>query len=353
MDMVVLDKNLDPIKIIDSYESLIWTERYNAYGDFELYDLMRPEVLEYIKQDYYLQCRTSDYTMILEKIQITSDVENGNRIIITGRSLESILDRRIVWGQVTLRGNIQEVIEWLLTDNIINPLDPNRRIPNFVFKKSEDIRMESFMIHAQYTGDSLYDVICKICDEYNIGFKITLNAEKEFVFELYMGIDRSYEQSENPYVIFSPKFSNIINGNYVQHNVSLKTITLIGGEGEGRERKYTVVGGGQGLDRRELFTDARDISSKTEEGVLLNEEEYIEQLVRRGKERLSEHIAVTSFEGETDTITLFRYGEDFYNGDIVQITNEYGHEATARILEVVISKDKEGYSVYPTFKMIG
>ena len=56
-------------------------------------------------------------------------------------------------------------------------------------------------LEAQYTGDNLYDVIQKICEEQGIGFKITLNDEKQFVFELYAGSDRSYDQTENPYVI--------------------------------------------------------------------------------------------------------------------------------------------------------
>lgn len=116
-------------------------------------------------------------------------------------------------------------------------------------------------LEAQYTGDNLYDVIQKICEEQGIGFKITLNDEKQFVFELYAGSDRSYDQTENPYVIFSPKFENIINSNYIESKASLKTVTLVGGEGEGADRRYTTVGGGSGLNRRELFTDARDISS--------------------------------------------------------------------------------------------
>ena len=43
-------------------------------------------------------------------------------------------------------------------------------------------------------------------------------------------------------------------------------------------------------------------------------------------------------------------GEDFFNGDVVQIANEYGHETKARIVEIVMTEDSDGASVYPTFK---
>ena len=195
-------------------------------------------------------------------------------------------------------------------------------------------------------------MIQKICEERNIGFKITLNDNKQFVFKLYAGTDRSYDQTVVPYVVFSPNFENIINSNYMESKASLKNITLVGGEGEGSARKYTTVGSGSGLNRRELFTDARDISSDVGDGVVLSNAEYTAQLQQRGKEKLAENTDVTSFEGQVETTIMFKYGEDFFNGDVVQIANEYGHETKARILEIVTSENEEGTSVYPTFKTI-
>ncbi|QJU22684.1 hypothetical protein HLY09_26540 [Enterocloster bolteae] len=352
MDVTVLNTNLDAISIVDVYESFIWTDRYYEYGDFELFTSMTDTILSYIRQDYYLQSRESEHVMIIEKIRINSDSENGNHITVTGRSLESILDRRIVWGQKTITGNLQNGIRTLLNENVISPADNKRRISNFIFEASTDPAITSLKIDAQYTGDNLYDVINKICSERSIGFKVTLNNNKQFVFKLYAGADRSYDQSVNPYVIFSPKFENIINSNYVESKSALKTVTLVGGEGEGSARKYTTVGGGSGLNRRELFTDARDISSDVGDGVVLSDAAYTAQLQQRGKEKLAENTDVTSFEGQVETTVMFRYGEDFFNGDVVQIANEYGHETKARIVEIVMSEDEDGNSVYPTFKTI-
>lgn len=352
MDLTILNTNLDAVSVIDTYESFIWTDRYYMCGDFELYTAMRDGILDHIKQDYYIQTRESEHVMIIEKLLISSDVEEGNHITITGRSLESILDRRIIWGQKTLSGNLQNEIKTLLNECIISPSDSNRKISNFIFETSTDTAITSQTIDAQYTGDNLYDVIQKICEERNIGFKITLNDNKQFVFKLYAGTDRSYDQTVVPYVVFSPSFENIINSSYVESKSSLKNVTLIGGEGEGSARKYTTVGSGSGLNRRELFTDARDISSDVGDGVVLTDAEYTAQLKQRGKEKLAENTDVTSFEGQVETTIMFKYGEDFFNGDVVQIANEYGHETKARILEIVTSENEEGTSVYPTFKTI-
>lgn len=352
MDLTVLNTNLDAIAMVDTYVSFIWTDRYYSSGDFELYAGMREGILEYIKQDYYLQSRDSEHIMIIEKLLISSDAENGNVITVTGRSLESILDRRIIWGQKTIRGNLQNGIKTLLNENIISPSDSNRRLQNFIFEESTDPAITRLDIEAQYTGDNLYDVIQKICEERSIGFKVTINNKKQFVFKLYAGTDRSYDQTTVPYVVFSPNFENIINSSYIESKSSLKNVTLVGGEGEGAARKYTTIGNGSGLNRRELFTDARDISSDVGEGVVLTEAEYTAQLQQRGKEKLAENTDVTSFEGQVETTIMFKYGEDFFNGDVVQIANEYGYETKARILEIVMSENEEGTSVYPTFKTI-
>lgn len=352
MNVIVLNKSLTPIKIIDTFESLIWTDRYCKCGDFELYTPITSEILAYIKQDYYLQIKDSEHLMIIEKIQISSDAEEGDHLTVSGRSLESILDRRIIWKRKRLSGNLQNGIETLLNECIISPSISRRQIDNFIFTASTDTRITSLTVSAEYTGDNLYDVISELCEKYGLGFKITLNADSQFVFKLYIGDDRSYSQSDNPYVVFSPTFENIINSNYLESKASLKNLTLIGGEGEGSARIYTTTGSAKGLDRRELFTDARDISSDTDDGGTLKDWEYKRLLKQRGKEKLAENIAITSFEGEAETSIMFQYGIDFFMGDIVQIANEYGHEMDARITEVVNSTDDSGHTVYPTFEAV-
>lgn len=351
MELFVLNADFESIAVIDTYESMIWTDRYNAYGDFEIYFAMDESLLEYIKEDYYLWLKDSEHSMIIEDIKIDADTEEGNRLIVTGRSLESILERRIIWGQRIFSGNLQNAIQTMLNENIISPSVADRKIANFIFVPSTDSKITSLIIDNQYTGDDLYTVIKGLCEENNIGFKIVLTDDNQFAFSLYAGADRSYDQTENPYVVFSPNFENIINSNYFSSKAGYRNVTLVAGEGEGASRKTTVVGSASGLDRRELFTDARDISSDTEDGTL-SDAEYIAQLRTKGLKNLADHMITTAFEGEVEVTRLFKYGEDFFIGDIVQIANEYGNENSAYISELIISNSDEGLSIYPTFKTI-
>lgn len=351
MDVFVMNENMETVAIIDNYVSLIWTERYSEYGDFELYTFVDPTLLHYLRKDYYLVLKESGATMIIEDIFLDTDIESGLYITVTGRSLESILERRIVWGQKTVTGNLQDAMHSLLNDCIISPSDSNRKIDNFIFEESTDENITQLTVDAQFTGDNLYDVIKILCDETDLGFRIVLNESNQFVFSLYAGQDRTYNQSKNPYVIFSPEFDNIINSSYAESNKALKNVVLVAGEGEGSDRKMASVGSGIGLTRRELFVDAKDISSTTDGGTLTNEA-YLAKLNNRGLNKLAENVSVSSFEGKVDPTRTFVYGEHFFIGDIVQVANEYGIEGTARITELIRSHSESGLDVYPTFNMI-
>ena len=255
MELLVLNTNYESIAVLDTYESLIWTDRYNSYGDFEMFFAMDESSLEYLKEDNYLWLKDSEHTMIIEDIRIDADTEDGNHLVVTGRSLESILERRIIWGQRVFTGNLQTAIQTMLNECIISPSIADRKISNFRFVASTDPKITSLTIDNQYTGDDLYTVIKGLCEENNIGFKIILADDNWFEFSLYAGVDRSYDQTENPYVVFSPNFENIINSNYFSSKASYRNVTLVAGEGEGTARKTTVVGSGSGLNRREVFTE--------------------------------------------------------------------------------------------------
>lgn len=361
MHIIVLDTSFKAVHLIDDFKSLIWTDRYQEAGDFELYLAMSPQLLEYIKQDYYLYLRESEHVMIIEHILITTDPENGDYMTVTGRSLEAILDRRIIIGQKRYTGNVQTSVRSILNECIISPTDTSRKISNFIFKESTDSDITEFTMDAQYTGDNLYDILCSVCINCGFGFKITLNASNQFVFELYKGKNRSYNQTEFPYVIFSPKFENMIDASYIETKMLLKTVAWVAGEGEGSDRKSVLIdanGTSTGLNRRELYVDARDLSSMLQETDAkhpdgkLTDEEYEETLVNRGIEKLLEATAITSFEGEVDASRMFTLGKDFFIGDVVQVTDAYGNEGTVVITEIIYSQDETGVSIYPTFSTL-
>lgn len=351
MEALILDKAFNAVCVIDAYEAFIWTERYNKAGDFELHVVASEKILNDIQIDYYVYLAESDKLMIIESFNLSTDPKHGNKLIISGRSLESILDRRIIWSQTILDGYLQGQIKKLINQNIISPSDSNRAIPNFIFEDTTDPTIEIMMIKSQYTGDNLYEVLVSICEDFGIGFKVYLNDSNQFVFKLFNGEDRSFDQNYNNPIIFSPEFDNLLDTKYSYNKTYLKTIGLVAGEGEGSDRKTISTGDNTitGLDRRELYVDARDLSTNDGEIDLAT---YYSQLIQRGDEKLAECGSELYFDGSMETALSFKYGVDFNIGDIVDIENEYGVSAKCRVIEFVRAQDKSGFSAYPSFEML-
>lgn len=385
MEATILDRSLKAIDVIDTYQSFIWTERYDEAGDFEVYTTMESGPSASAKKGYYLWNKDSDRLMIIETLGYDSDEEAGDSFTISGRSLESLLERRVVWWKVVFsaddkgnKPNLQNGIARLLFENAIIPtseqikkygVNPKhvttlpREIPNLIFEESTDERITKLDFEAQYLGDDLYKVISNLCKENEIGFKITLNENDQFVFKLYAGTDRSYgtedePQIQNPYVIFSEKFDNLINTDYIDSDEKLKNVALVVGEseynadGEEIHRISYEEGGVVGLDRRETFVDSTSMGLEDEYGGIMSAARYQAHLRQKGIDALIENTPVPAFAAEVEPNVMFTYGEDYFVGDIVQITDKYGTEARAYISEYMRSCSDSGVNAYPTFKII-
>ena len=66
MELLVLNTSFEPIAVIDTYNSLIWTDRYNECGDFEICFTMDESLFDYIQIDNYLWLKYSEHCMIID-----------------------------------------------------------------------------------------------------------------------------------------------------------------------------------------------------------------------------------------------------------------------------------------------
>lgn len=243
MDIRVYDESFNLLYIIDEYESLIWTERYTECGDFELYIGVDSDILNKLKQDYYLQIQLSTVTMVIEKIEVKTSEEDGDRLIVSGRSLESIIDRRIIWGEKYFDSiNVNEFVKTVLTENIISPSNENRKIENFTYIETEDESITGITFSNTYKGDNLYSAIQEITSACQIGMMLTI-IDGIYTFSLYKGTDRTRNSDSNNYVLFSPSFDNLTESSYIEDVTNYKNVTLVGGE----EPDYVYIHNGKKL----------------------------------------------------------------------------------------------------------
>lgn len=237
MDLYTLDAEFNQIGYVEVYDSAIWALRYAEYGDFELHVYPDSELANDLWLATYILDKETRTAMFIEEIEMTSDADSGSEKVFKGRSLETILMRRIIWEKKTVTGKIQNIISTLLTENIIDPKNSDgtafedRRISNFIFQPSSDPRLDDYKIETssplELEGDNLYDVIKYLCDLFDVGFRVTLNTSNQFVFELYCGKILDGSIRENKIVMFSPKMENLASSRYYQSSMNYKNITQI------------------------------------------------------------------------------------------------------------------------------
>ena len=381
-DLYFLDKELNIIHIIDTHLGVIWANRYNEVGDCELVISASIENLNKLMESKYIERSDDEMVCEIDKIELKTDEENGNKLIITGTDVKNILYQRIVEKQTNFNGLVEDYIRTLVEDAIINPTNPDRKIDNFILGDKAGF---AETIKQQVTYANVGEKIEDLCKQLGWGFKVTID-NKKFVFSLFKGEDKT------EYVTFSPEYDNISTTDYVQDNKNIKNVALVAGEGEGVNRAVTIIGSGKGIDRHEIYFDEKDTSSvieydelthryphgkqvtvegiiyyqvdgvniatitKNEEGevteVKLCKDVYIESLENIGYEKLSTYKSNTSFTGEVIVGMNYTYKKDYKLGDIVNIINEYEISIHARIAEVIENQEENGYRMEPTFEYI-
>lgn len=340
---VIMNTNYERLGTIDDYISFIWVTRYYTTGDFELCCDISDKSKELLVEDYYVMREDDDNVGIIEHVKKETNEDGKEMFIVTGRFLSSILARRIIAQQIRLNTTVSNGVYTLINNEVITPLDAARKIDNF---KCDTFSINK-RLNAQYTGDNLLATIEKICETYGTGHKTTFTDNNEFLFKLYEGVDRSYHQETNPYVIFSDEYDNLISSVYEKNKQTMVTDVLVAGEGEGTDRKTLWVNneGRTGLARYELYLDKRDISTNNGE---VPDDEYTEQLKEAGYENITSF--TTAFSGQV-YFDNYKYKEDVFIGDICVIENtKWGIYINTRLVEVIESVDETGqYTIIPTF----
>lgn len=356
MNINVMDASLQRIGVIDSYRSIIWTQRYYEPGDFELWLDATPENINLCQRGRMLY-RDKDYdsgeiksVMIIQLVQVHTSLEEGNTILLQGRDVKSLLHQRIIWDQSIFSGTLESNVRQAVTENIISPTITERAISNFTLG---DAMGGTATVQAQASGENLGDWVCEQLMSYELGYDVTV-SNGNFVFKVYTGIDRSYEQSVNAYVIFSPDFENLLASDFLEDAAEYKNVALVAGEGEGSARKTATAGDSTaaGLNRRELFVDAKGLSTNSTGGTV-SDADYTAQLITKGEDELVTHPVQKDFTGEVQSNVNFIYNTDYFLGDKVEIINEFGMQASARIIEIIDSEDESGRTLIPTFSAGG
>ena len=349
MELYVLNANFEVLGIIDNYEFLVWKRNYYKAGVFSMQIIPTTEQFQLLKKgNILLKKDDTKEAMYIDHRELEENEEGIEVLLVEGYSLTQWLDRRITLYKEVEKANAETVMKNYVNRHCINPAEANRKIDNLVLGINNNLGQEiDYLSHYEPLLEELED-IAKVNE---LGYKIDLDlANKQYLFQVYQGLDRTINQELNSKAIFSTEFENISNQKYIDSDNNYRNMVLVAGAGEDANRKILSLGTeNKGLDRYELFVDARDISDTKQVGDEEAEiplDDYNKLLEVRAKEKLSECTKIETFDCTLSNINNLKYREDFDLGDKVSIINKkWGLMLHERIITITETYDIEGLNI--------
>lgn len=408
MQIYILNQNYERIGELSEQEDIVFNKRYNDVGYCALKVACDAEMLGLLRAGNYIYRYDDDMICRIETATIDTDVEQGDYLTVDAVDMNNILAGRIVRWDVTYSGTVAGFIKRLIDENVINPAQEQRKIPNFVFDDSNFADLtETINVAKDTATKDLLQLIITTCKTYNYGFRVSLDIEtRNLVFRVYRGKNKATTDSDE-YVEFSPNYANIISSQYKEDESNYKNVVYVGYKSANKDDENIYLlslfdgeNEPQGEARREVYIDATNTSREikveelrllygtvskegstyyatidgvktavatfeitTTDGVSTEKitvTDYTYLLLIRiiGFNALAERVKTQEFNGEVDTVDTYKYkpkeGELGYElGDIVYVENDYGIGAPARITEITESENSDNpYAIEPTYEFI-
>ena len=362
-NIIVLNNklNISLEAVCDSFSSLLWDIEYYKCGTFEVYIATSSRNIE-IFQTGRIVGRDDDkeHFGLIESVELETDSEDGDYLIIKGRFLMCLLERRIIYPTLnfTKMTTYGMIIQKAVENNVL--VSGNRLIPGLKLGEIQGTCW-SQTTKLQVSYDNLMEWVYTICEKIggtaNIRLSKTNKEHYEMIFELSQGADRSILQEVNPHIIFSDRYNNLLSFTYFTDTSVKKNYAYVLGKGEGKKRKRTIYFEGtepSSLDRYEVYVDAKDISDEEQvdnETKPISETEYEELLKEKGKQSLVP-ITMKSESQIAVQSTQFQYGVDYFVGDFVTVEHhKFGiRQNKIQLVGMIESFDRNGRNLTPTFK---
>lgn len=366
MDLLTLDANNQPAKLIENYDSLIWAERYNSIDDFQIETGLVDEFLTLLPEGTILTLRESNVPMIVETHLIERKKNTPQKLTIKGRGYDSILDRRVSIQSVSaLTGtngwNVNAktpsdvahfIIVEICVNGIISAADifPAAKVqfptpadyltssgPTKAFTVHRGQLLETVieLLQAEAGLDTTTDPDTPAVVPHGIRAVRPNSAGTAIAIEIYTGTDKSAS------VYFDATRDMLDDGVYLFSKVG-DANTAYGVIGANAATMFEGAVEPTGLNRKAILVD-ESTSTIADVTILRNEMSLA----------LTAAHETAIFDGSLNQdLSPYVFGVDYQLGDIVKLVGDYGLTSNARVTEYIRSEDASGVKSYPTLSAI-
>lgn len=353
--------NFKSAGILDVFESLTVNWRYYTYSQFSLKILLE-DVQKIIfnnseeiqrRKDILFSLFISDNILNINDVyfyidRVVCDDSTKGEVVISGKSLRAKSLKRIVYRIYHQTKKPEQIIYDHLNNEVVNPSQASRKIQYLSITSPGTLSTST--VDYQNSYGVVCDEVDALCSTYDIGIRETATnlQNPHNKLEIVKGKDLS------DVVEFNVDFDNLLSESYESSNFDEATMAWVFGEGDGSARLNVKLNDNlAGLEREEIYVDARDIQKQTQDGsgkdITLTDSQYKATLTSRGIEKLAEQEEVLTLNGDIDLESdLFVYGKDYELGDRVRFTSKlFNLTKTSVLAGIDETWDSSGHHMSP------
>lgn len=342
-------------EIIEGYSSLIWTERYQQFGEIELETPNISSTMTKLPLGCLVSINESNEVMLIDSHQITKQKDGSRTLKVSGRSLVGFLDERAaIKDDLPLNnattgkaetweygGTASAILSAVLKYHIVDgTVDIKDIIPNVTVTGFAPVDVSSYRIIPR---KSLYEVARDFMSEQNFGMctyrPLSTGGVTQLKFIIYQGVDRTAT------VILYEKNGDFVTTNYVKTIRGSKSYVYGSAPRVNSNLARTGTSTWTGFNRRVALNDCPDISSSstTNEG---------QMLAARNRKVLADNPTITAFDCEVNPIVAKSMTLSSHLGNVIKCITDFGATTSMRIVEYTRVDDQNGSKEYPTLVMI-
>lgn len=362
------DGYLSEGKVLNGIRKATWVERYVDPGEFTFVSPVSSNLRTELPIGSLISHIDTEEVMIVENHEIDEDVRDAEpEITITGRSLDSFLEQRIVGEDIETYVILGDRLVLSYNDYILE-FDTSWEQARYIIDQhitnpfaSIEAQIEGFVpiANQQHIGSSttqerimrkqtLWSAVMELLGVDDFGIRIVRpnagNVDPTTTeFRIHNGVDRRDS------VIFSYAFGDLERSKYFWSVKSLKTDFY-----SVSTRFETRSDYASGLNRRTMLVDCTDMDQH------LTDDDAGDSLITypiekamdvRGQQGVQAQRATAILSTDISKTTQYKFRRDYQVGDLVTANGNYDISNVMRVTEYVEFQDENGESGYPTLSL--
>lgn len=369
MDLFKFDPGSDPTVLqfaesIVGASSIAWTERYREFGEFKIESPVSEGLIHFLPLGTLVSHSKTLEVMIVENHEMVDRLDDDPMVSISGRSLDSYLEHRVVginqnWSltpTVLPEYLIAPAKTWTQIVSLINnhirsanTFDNNDALAGVVATTSlsgagveeERVIQRGLLSSRVMELLEIDDLGIRVVRKNTFGSPLGGGTNTEL--RVHKGADKTGS------VAFTWDSGDLLGASYLRTNKTLKTAALV----TGKHLEVPVYLAGEEYYRRMMLVDAKDLDQDLADPPTGAARTAIKnKMIIRGKEALAAQKAINITKADISDDSQYQYRRDYDIGDLVTVDGNYGAIETMRVVEFVETVDENGSSNQPTLAVL-